>query len=142
MSYLKMWFGVTQSLRDHVQNKMALLLRIQQFQAIRQLRRERVYLDRSNHLQTFIDEQLIERHRLPRLQIQELCNILAGDLARPTHRNHALTVEQQVLASLRFYATVVSDIAGLSKESISHIVIRVSIALANRIINYRCSSLL
>lgn len=120
---------------------MALLLRIQQFRAGRQLRKERVFLDRSNHLNIFNDEELIHRYRLPRRQIQELCNLLAGDLERATRRNHALTVEQQVLAALRFYASgsfqnVVGDVAGLSKASISRSVFRVSMALANRIQNY------
>ena len=98
---------------------MALFLRIQQYAHQRQLRRERVFLDRNNHLETLNDQGLISKYRLPRRCILDLCEVLRVDLERPTRRNNALTVSQQVLVALRFYATgsfqtVIGDTGGLS----------------------------
>ena len=55
--------------------------------------------------------------------IQFICNIVDADLRRPTRRNHALSVETQVLASMRFLASgwfyhVDADVLGIDKSSI------------------------
>ena len=66
----------------------------------RALRRDRVFLDRSNPLETQNDQQLIENYRFPRNLILEIVEICRGDLERTTSRNHALPVHLQVLLSL------------------------------------------
>ena len=71
-----------------------------------QPRRPRVYRHRPSQLQdTFTDEEIRNRYRFRRNSINIICNVVRQDLQRPTQRNHALSVETQVLASLRFLAS-------------------------------------
>ena len=53
---------------------------------------------------SFSDEDIRNRFRFKRESITYLVNLLKNDLERPTKRNHALSVETQVLISLRFFA--------------------------------------
>ena len=91
-------------------------------------RRPRVYRHRpSQLLDTFTDEEIRDRYRFRRDSIRFICDVVEPDIQRPTQRNHALSVEQQVLASLRFLASgcfyqVSGDILGIDKSSVCRVV--------------------
>ena len=73
------------------------------------------------------DEEIRTRYRLGRDSIHFICDLLPDDLQRPTKRNHELSVETQVLATLRFLASgsfqqVVGDVLGIDKSSVSRVV--------------------
>ena len=70
------------------------------------VRTPRVFRDRAEPLDFVDDEELIDRYRLPRECILELCQLmLAAQLKRSTARSSALTASMQVLVTLKFYAT-------------------------------------
>ena len=69
---------------------------------------------------TFTNLEVRDRFRFTRESIGYLVNLLRNDLQRVTRRNHALTVETQVLIALRFFACgsfqqVVGDTIGVDK---------------------------
>ncbi|CAC5390379.1 HARBI1 [Mytilus coruscus] len=72
-----------------------------------------------------------------RRSILVLSDLVRDDLQRGTHRNHALTVEQQVIVTLRFLARgsflqVVGDTLGLDKGTVSRVVKDTTAALCMR----------
>ncbi len=68
------------------------------------IRRERVFRDHQDFL-AHDNDWLISRFRLPRALLLDLCAELGPVLERPTHRNHAIPVQLQVLTTLGFLAT-------------------------------------
>ena len=98
-------------------------------------RRPRVYRHRPSQLQdTFTNEEIRNRYRFRRESIALLCQIVRQDLERPTQCNHALSVETQVLASLRFLASgcfyqVDADILGIDKSTVCRVLERFCRAL-------------
>ena len=90
-------------------------------------RRPRVYRHRPSQLcDTFTDEEIRNRYRFRRNSIAYICDVVRQDLQRRTQRNHALSVETQVLASLRFLASgcfnqVDADILGIDKSSVCRV---------------------
>ena len=98
-------------------------------------RRPRTYRHRPSQLSgTFTDEEIRHRYRFRRNSIDYICNVVRHDLQRPTQRNHALSVETQVLASLRFLASgcfyqVDADILGIDKSTVCRVVDRFCRAL-------------
>ena len=98
-------------------------------------RRPRVYRHRPSQLQdTFTDEEIRNRYRFRRDSIALICDLVRQDLQRPTRRNHALSVETQVLASLRFLASgcfyqVDADILGIDKSTVCRVLERFCRAL-------------
>ena len=62
----------------------------------RAFRRPMVYRERRDPLLAFSDEELIERYRFPGRRIQEIVELVRGDVERPSFRNHALSAETQV----------------------------------------------
>lgn len=68
------------------------------------MRRERVFRDTSNPFE-WPEEIFIRNYRLPRPSVFQLCDKLRNELTHSTKRNHALTVEMQVLIVLRFLGT-------------------------------------
>jgi hypothetical protein len=62
-----------------------------------QIRRERVFRDRTNPLDYLSDAEVRERYRLPRNFIVQLIDVLADDLQRTTQRSHPLPVYTQVI---------------------------------------------
>ena len=80
----------------------------------------------SQLLDTFTDERIRDRYRFRRDSIQFICDIVDADLRGPTRRNHALSVETQVLASMRFLASgcfcrVDADVLGIDKSSVCRV---------------------
>ena len=81
----------------------------------------------SQLLDVFTDEEIRNRYRFRRHSIAYICHIVDADLRRPTMRNHALSVETQVLTSLRYLASgcffqVDGDVMGIDKSSVSRVV--------------------
>lgn len=71
----------------------------------RQLRRERVFRDRNNPLDYMDDVDIIDKFRLPRFLILDLCGELRVHLEHLTGRSHAIPPSLQVMVALRFYAS-------------------------------------
>ena len=71
------------------------------------VRRQRTYRLRESPLwdDSFTDDEIRQRFRFRRDSIRYIIDVLYDDLVRPTNRNHALSVETQVLAALRFFAS-------------------------------------
>ena len=103
------------------------------------VRRERTYRLRESPLwdNSYTDEEIRNRFRFRRDSIVYLIELLHNDLVRPTNWNHALSVETQVLAALRFLACgafkqVVGDSIGIDKSTSSRIVVAFCNALNRR----------
>ena len=84
----------------------------------------RQYLIRPNHMETMSDDQLLKKYRMDHGGIEYLCRELHDDLVRPTRRSNAISVEVQVLAALRYFATgsfqaVTGDTLNVSRFSVS-----------------------
>ncbi|XP_035708341.1 putative nuclease HARBI1 [Folsomia candida] len=94
----------------------------------------RVFLAKINPLETMDDDKLIADYRFPRHSILKITELCAPFLQRRTNRNHALPVQLQVLAALRFYAKGVFqlDLQGLteiSQSKLSRVIQDVSLAI-------------
>ena len=103
----------------------------------RALRRQRIFRDRNNPLDYLPEEDIIQRYRLTRQLILQVCDMVRDDIERPTNRSSPLPVSLQVMVALRFYATgtfqsVVGDIHMISKASVSRTVHAVSGAIARK----------
>ena len=85
----------------------------------------------------FSDEELVKRYRFGRESLIFIA-ILIEDEVRPlTKRNHAISTEQQLVIAVRFFPSgsflqVIGDTHGYDKATVSRIVRRVSLALANK----------
>lgn len=83
------------------------------------------------------DEDSIRKiFRLGRDSVEFLANLLNDRLERRTNRNHALSVTDQILVALKFYASGdffqnVGDFFGLEKGTVSRVVHTVSDELCN-----------
>lgn len=66
------------------------------------MRRQRIFRDRTCPLDIYDDQELIARYRLPRHLILELCGLLDDDIKRQTRRSMALPVALQVSMSVVF----------------------------------------
>ena len=75
---------------------MAALLQLVQIQEGHNLRRERIFRDRTHPLDTYIDEEIRCRYRLSREMIMNLHNMIADDLEPHTQRNHAIPAINQI----------------------------------------------
>ncbi len=82
------------------------------------------------------DVELHQRYQFRGDTIDYLCDLVREEVERSTNRNHALSVEKQVLVTLRFLASgsflqVIGDTVGLDKSTISRTVDRVCDAIVN-----------
>lgn len=86
-------------------------------------RRERQYRRRPDYLlQNFTDDEIRQRYRFNRENIQHIIDLVHDDLVRETDRNCALSVSLQVQTGLRFLATnsfhlVIGDVVGIHKST-------------------------
>ena len=76
---------------------------------------------------TYSDIDIRNRYRFRRQSINYLVELLRDDLERPTRRNHALSVETQILIALRFFACgsyqqVIGDVIGVDKSSVCRVI--------------------
>ncbi|KAM3874408.1 putative nuclease HARBI1 [Diretmus argenteus] len=104
----------------------------------RAFRRERVIRGRSNPLEVYDDEELIERFHFCRRDLLELIEELAPDLQFVSERNAALPPSLQVLIALRFYANgafqnTVGDMIRVHRSTACRVIRRVSLALNRRL---------
>ena len=65
----------------------------------------RQFKARDDSFVSLSDEAFRYRYRIATVIAPEICDLLAEDLNRMTHRYHALSVETQLPIALRFYAT-------------------------------------
>uniref|UniRef100_A0A3P9HEC7 Putative nuclease HARBI1 n=1 Tax=Oryzias latipes TaxID=8090 RepID=A0A3P9HEC7_ORYLA len=98
--------------------------------------RQRVYVERAQPLEQYTTEDLYACFRFGNADIKYIADLVRPKLQRRTRRSHSLSVEQQVLIGLRFYASgtfyqVVGDNIGVGKSTVSDVVKAVSIALAS-----------
>jgi len=80
------------------------------------------------------DGEMIQTTRFPRSIVEELRDVIGGELNRHTGRSSPVPVETQLLAALEFYATgsfqwVVGRNCGLAQSSVSHCISKVTEAL-------------
>ncbi|XP_061191607.1 putative nuclease HARBI1 [Saccostrea echinata] len=112
----------------------------------KQARRERVFRDITQVLDTMTDVELIERYRFPRVTILDLVNDLKDLIQPKTNRSHSIPAHIQhytlfqVLTCLRFLAkgddlSEVADLHGISKASACMIIHRVVDAICNTLKN-------
>uniref|UniRef100_A0A3B3SZR7 DDE Tnp4 domain-containing protein n=1 Tax=Paramormyrops kingsleyae TaxID=1676925 RepID=A0A3B3SZR7_9TELE len=97
--------------------------------------RQRMYVERTKPLEQYTTEELYVRFRFGKADIEYLVNLLRPKLKHRTQRSHGLSVEDQILIALRFYACgtfyqVVGDYMGVVKSAVCDVVRDVSIALA------------
>ena len=85
------------------------------------------------------DNELRQRYRFGRHTIEYITRLLHDNISPMTNRNHSVSATRQVLITLRFLASgsfqqVIGDsVAGLDKSTVSRIVRRVTLALAQRV---------
>ena len=66
------------------------------------LRRQRLFLPRSDHLDKFDDQRLIKKYRFPKDEILRIIEICSPHLDRLTCRNVAIGADVQILLALRY----------------------------------------
>lgn len=104
-------------------------------------RRRKVYKSIFDPLFDFDDGELIRRYRFDSAGIEFLCNILRAELEYPSRRSRAISVETQVLTTLRYLASgsfqqVIGDTLNISQPSASRCIDRVVSALCNHAKDY------
>ena len=107
----------------------------------RQLRRERVFLDRNSPLEVYDDEGLRSRFRLPRSLILDVCALVQLKIQRVTARCEALPIQLVVCVGLRFLATgsiysMLGNGQGLSISTIFRCIHSVCEAISGNIKNF------
>ncbi|XP_041377269.1 LOW QUALITY PROTEIN: putative nuclease HARBI1 [Gigantopelta aegis] len=106
----------------------------------RQIRRERIFRDRSYLLETLQDSDYIPRYRFPRTTILQLTDLIREDIVRPSCRSHPIQPHIQVMVTLRYLAkgdflSEVADVHGISKSSASRCINSVCDAMCRRLNN-------
>lgn len=91
---------------------------------------------RRNDFENLREEEFLKRYRLSKTVVGKVVEEIQERLEYPTNRNIPLSPMQQILITLRFYATgsfhlMVGDNAGISKSTVSRIVSKVSAAIAS-----------
>ena len=71
----------------------------------RAIRRERVFLDRRNPLESMNDDKLIARYRFPRHTLLQIVDLVKDDVQRPTARSVPLSPVSQVCLHLFAHVT-------------------------------------
>lgn len=112
--------------------------------SVRKIRRKEDFLDISK----YSDRELRERFHFGIEAILFISDLLKEQLQRATKRNYALTALQQVLITLRFFASgsflqCVGDCMGVDKSTVSRVVSDVTDAIvdiAQRFIRWPCEA--
>uniref|UniRef100_A0A8C4S229 Putative nuclease HARBI1 n=1 Tax=Erpetoichthys calabaricus TaxID=27687 RepID=A0A8C4S229_ERPCA len=97
---------------------------------------ERMYAERAKPLAQYTTEELYARFHFGWDDIKYIAELVRPKLQHKTKRSHALSVEEQCLIALRFYANgtfyqVVGDNIGVDKSTVSNVVKAVSVELAS-----------
>ena len=111
------------------------LRNLQDLDARRRLRRERVFRDVQNPFEYYNDDDFHRRFRFTKANARYIIDLLADDIRFPTNRSHALPPFVQVLVALRFYGDgsfqiSVGDNIHVHQTTVSRTVLRISRALA------------
>ncbi|XP_051787206.1 putative nuclease HARBI1 [Erpetoichthys calabaricus] len=95
-----------------------------------------MYAERAKPLAQYTTEELYARFCFGKDDIKYIADLVRPKLQHKTKRSHALSVEEQCLIALRFYASgtfyqVVGDNMGVDKSTVSNVVKAVSVELAS-----------
>ena len=102
-----------------------------------QQRKPRVFRGLACHLNGLTDNELRARYRFGQDSLDYLSDLLKDDLCRHTNKATGLSVEQQILIALRFYASgsflqVIGDTLGFDKSTVSRVIDDVTNALLRK----------
>lgn len=81
---------------------------------------ERRVVNRRNHFEVYDDHKFVERYRLSKGVVLKVLEEIEHRLEYPTNRNHPLTPIEQLLLTLRFYATGTFQIVMADGSGVSH----------------------
>jgi hypothetical protein len=98
---------------------------------------ERIIRDRINPFELFTGPEFIRRFRFSKQNVVTIIELISVDISPKADRHFAVPPHLQVLIALQFYATgafqiTVGDLIRLHQTTVSRIVKRVSIALADK----------
>ena len=99
-------------------------------------KKSRVFRDHLNPIEELNDSECVQRYRVDRNGILDLCQLLKNALVRSTSRVHAIPAVVQVCAALRFFAQGAFyrvESMGISTSSLCRIVHSVARALVARV---------
>ena len=111
---------------------------LEDLEARRALRRERIFRDRLQPHDIYDDVDLYKRYRMTRPILLEVIDLVEEDIAPDTSRSHAVPASLQVCVALGFFATGSYQLSngdmasGLSQPTISRVVTRVAAALQSK----------
>lgn len=99
--------------------------------------RPKIYFARKHPMVEYVEEDFQKRYRLSKAAVTDISEMLKARLEYLSNRNNPVPVIDQVLTTLRYYATgtyqsVISDLHGIHQTSCGRIVKRVTIALAEK----------
>ncbi|ROI81792.1 Protein ANTAGONIST OF LIKE HETEROCHROMATIN PROTEIN 1 [Anabarilius grahami] len=99
---------------------------------------QRVHAERAKPLEQYTSEELYASFRFGRDDIKYIADLVRPTLQHQTQRSHALSVEEQCLIALCFYACgtffqVIGDNMGVRKATVSNVVTAMSVALGSLI---------
>uniref|UniRef100_A0A8C5ER96 Putative nuclease HARBI1 n=1 Tax=Gouania willdenowi TaxID=441366 RepID=A0A8C5ER96_GOUWI len=103
----------------------------------------RHYHFRRREYKQYTNEELYARFRFGNADIKYIAELVRPELQRRTRRSHSMSVEEQVLIALRFYASgsfyqVVGDSIGVDKSTVNKVVKAVSVTLASLVNQFVC----
>ncbi|KAB0791926.1 hypothetical protein PPYR_03726 [Photinus pyralis] len=107
----------------------------------RRVRRERTFRERPDNFTKWSDQEFTMRFRLQKESVLFLLELIEGQLATISNRNKAITPMNQLLLTLRLYATgnmliAVGDFSGVHKSTACRIVKKVTAAICTLSENY------
>ena len=96
-----------------------------------------VFFKRHLPWEGFLEEELVKRYRFGRDSLLFLVRLIEDEVRPITKRNHSVSTEEQLVIALRFFASgsflqVIGYTHGYDKATVSRIVRRVSLVLANK----------
>uniref|UniRef100_A0A672LWG1 Putative nuclease HARBI1 n=1 Tax=Sinocyclocheilus grahami TaxID=75366 RepID=A0A672LWG1_SINGR len=96
---------------------------------------KRVHAEHAKPLEQYTSEELYARFRFGRDDIKYIADLVRPTLQHQTQRSHALSVEEQCLIALRFYACgtfyqVIGDNMGVRKATVSNVVKAIQLRLS------------
>lgn len=91
--------------------------------------------NRKNYFNELDNKLFLERYRLSKQCVTKLLELIDSELEYIDDRNHPLTPIEQLLITLRFYATgsyqlAIADLHGVSRSTVCRYIKKVSIAIA------------
>lgn len=97
---------------------------------------ERILPIRKDDFYSMEDTKFVTRYRLSKQVVLKVLEEIDDKLEYPTNRNRPVSPLQQLLLTLRFYATgsfqiVSADLSGVSKSTVSRYIRKVSIAISS-----------